>query len=34
MKLAENGGITDDEYITNPEKTESGSKNFGTNDIP
>lgn len=34
MKLAENGGITDDEYITNPEKTESGSKNFGTSDIP
>ena len=34
IKLAENGGITDDEYITNPEKTESGSKNFGTNDIP
>ncbi len=34
MKLAENGGIIDDEYITNPEKTEGGSKNFGTNDIP
>lgn len=34
MKLAENGGITDDEYITNPEKTEGGSKNFGTDDIP
>ena len=34
MKLAENGGIVDDAYITNPEKTESGSKNFGTNDIP
>ena len=34
MKLAENGGITDDIYITNPEQTESGSKNFGTNDIP
>jgi hypothetical protein len=34
MKLAENGGITDDEYITNPENTESGSKNFGTDDIP
>ncbi|MBR4294764.1 MAG: putative porin [Bacteroidaceae bacterium] len=34
IKLAENGGITDDEYITNPEKTEAGSKNFGANDIP
>lgn len=34
MKLAENGGITDDEYITNPEKTEAGSKNFGPEDIP
>lgn len=34
IKLAENGGIADDEYITNPEKTEGGSKNFGTNDIP
>ena len=34
MKLAENGGITDDEYITNPEKTEAGSKNFGAQDIP
>ena len=34
LKLAENGGITDDEYITNPEKTEAGSKNFGTDDIP
>ena len=34
IKLAENGGITDDEYITNPEKTEAGSKNFGSNDIP
>ncbi len=34
MKLAENGGIINDEYITNPEKTEGGSKNFGTNDIP
>ena len=34
LKLAENGGITDDEYITNPEKTEAGNKNFGTDDIP
>ncbi|MBE6303286.1 MAG: hypothetical protein E7089_05060 [Bacteroidales bacterium] len=34
MKHTENGGIIDDTYITNPEKTESGSKNFGTNDIP
>ena len=34
MKLAENGGIVDDTYITNPEKTESGSKNFSTADIP
>ena len=31
--LPENGGITDDEYITNPEKTEAGSKNFGAQDI-
>ena len=28
MKLAENGGIVDDTYITNPEKTESGSNSF------
>lgn len=34
MKLAENGGITDDNYITNPEQTESGNKNFTSNDIP
>lgn len=34
IKLAENGGITDDEYITNPEKTDAGNKNFGTDDIP
>lgn len=34
MKAAENGGITDDEYITNPEKTDAASSNFGSNDIP
>ncbi len=34
IKLAENGGITDDAYITNPEKTEAGNKNFGSDDIP
>ena len=34
MKHTENGGIIDDAYITNPEQTASGSKNFGTNDIP
>lgn len=34
MKMAENGGITDDEYITNPEKTDGANSNFGTTDIP
>lgn len=34
MKMAENGGITNDEYITNPEKTDGASSNFGTTDIP
>ncbi len=34
MKLAENGGITNDEYITNPEKTDASNSNFGTTDIP
>ncbi len=34
MKMAENGGITDDLYITNPEKTDAASSSFGTTDIP
>lgn len=34
MKMAENGGITDDRYITRPEETEGSNKNFSTNDIP
>lgn len=34
MKMAENGGITNDDYITNPEKTDGNSSNFGTTDIP
>lgn len=34
IKMAENGGITDDEYITNPEKTDGANSNFGTTDIP
>lgn len=34
MKMAENGGIVDDEYITNPENTDAANSNFGTTDIP
>ena len=34
IQLAENGGITDDTYITNPEQTDAGNKNFGSDDIP
>lgn len=34
IKMAENGGITNDEYITNPEKTDGANSNFGTTDIP
>ncbi|MBR4066858.1 MAG: putative porin [Bacteroidaceae bacterium] len=34
MKQAENGGITDDRYITRPEETDGSNSNFGTNDIP
>lgn len=34
MKMAENGGITDDNYISNPELTENNSSNFATTDIP
>lgn len=34
MKQAENGGITNDLYITNPEETDGSNSNFGTNDIP
>lgn len=34
IKMGENGGITDDEYITNPEKTDGANSNFGTTDIP
>lgn len=34
MKQAENGGITDDRYITRPEETDGSNSNFGTADIP
>ena len=34
MKLAENGGITNDDYIKRPEETDGSNSNFGTADIP
>lgn len=34
MKQAENGGITDDRYITRPEETDGANSSFGTSDIP
>ncbi len=34
MKLAENGGITNDDYIKRPEETDGSGSNFGTTDIP
>lgn len=34
MKQAENGGITDDRYITRPEETDGMNSNFTTSDIP
>ena len=34
MKQTENGGITDDRYITRPEETDGSNSNFGTSDIP
>ncbi len=34
MKIRENGGITDDRYITRPEDTDGGGTNMGTGDIP
>ena len=34
MKQRENGGITDDRYITRPEDTDGGGNNMGTADIP
>ena len=34
MKQAENGGITDDRYITRPEETDGMNSNFTSNDIP
>ena len=34
FKQNENGGITDDEYITNPEKKAEGSKTYESNNIP
>lgn len=33
-KVAENGGITDDRYITNPLAMAEGKKEYATNDIP
>ncbi len=34
IKLAENGGITNDDYIKRPEETDGSNSNFGTADIP
>lgn len=34
MKMAENGGITDDKYITNPEDMSEGKKTYETQNIP
>ena len=34
MKQRENGGITDDRYITRPEETDGASSNMSTSDIP
>ena len=34
MKQAENGGISDDRYITRPEETDGMNSNFTTSDIP
>lgn len=34
MKQAENGGITDDRYITRPEETDGMNSNFTSSDIP
>lgn len=34
LKQAENGGITDDRYITRPEETNGANSNFTTSDIP
>lgn len=34
IKMAENGGITDDNYITNPESMAEGKKQFQPSDIP
>ena len=34
LKQAENGGITDDRYITRPEETDASNSSFGTADIP
>ena len=34
FKQNENGGITDDEYITNPEKKAEGGKTYESNNIP
>ena len=34
MKQRENGGITDDRYITRPEETDGASSNMSSSDIP
>lgn len=34
LKMAENGGITDDRYITDPLEMAEGKKEFATNEIP
>jgi len=34
LKMAENGGITDDRYITDPLEMAEGKREFATNEIP
>ena len=34
LKMAENGGITDDRYITSPLEMQEGQRAYGTADIP
>ena len=34
LKMAENGGITDDRYITNPLDMAEGKKEYSANEIP
>lgn len=34
LKMAENGGITDDRYITNPQEMSEGKKQYASENIP